>query len=99
MQDIFRSQFRLPHELADKLREASEASGRSMNAEVVSRLESSFAMAKTQEPGFVQLVNRLLEATGQEVVEDGLTLKLSIQVSKDGETEASSTPKAKQPKK
>lgn len=42
MQDIFRSQFRLPQELADKLREAAEGSGRSMNAEVVARLQDSF---------------------------------------------------------
>lgn len=43
MQDIFRSQFRLPVELADKLRESAEASNRSMNAEVVARLEDSFS--------------------------------------------------------
>lgn len=43
MQDIFRSQFRLPVELADKLRESADASNRSMNAEVVARLEGSFA--------------------------------------------------------
>lgn len=43
MQDIFRSQFRLPVELADKLRESAEASNRSMNAEIVARLEGSFA--------------------------------------------------------
>lgn len=43
MQDIFRSQFRLPVALAERLRESSEASGRSMNAEVVARLEQSFS--------------------------------------------------------
>lgn len=42
MQEIFRSQFRLPVELADKIRESADASGRSMNAEVVARLEQSF---------------------------------------------------------
>lgn len=42
MQEIFRSQFRLPLELADKLRESAEASNRSMNAEIVARLEKSF---------------------------------------------------------
>lgn len=42
MQDIFRSQFRLPLDLADKLRESAEASNRSMNAEIVARLEKSF---------------------------------------------------------
>lgn len=43
MQDIFRSQFRLPVALAEKLRASSETSGRSMNAEVVARLEQSFS--------------------------------------------------------
>ena len=43
MNDTFRSQFRLPSELADQLRDAADASGRSMNAEVVARLEQSFA--------------------------------------------------------
>lgn len=42
MNDTFRSQFRLPHELADKLRSAAEASGRSLNGEVVARLQDSF---------------------------------------------------------
>lgn len=42
MNDIFRSQFRLPVELADKLRISAEDAGRSMNAEVVARLEGSF---------------------------------------------------------
>lgn len=49
MNDLFRSQFRLPQELADQLRRAAESSGRSMNAEVVARLESTFA-ASTATP-------------------------------------------------
>ena len=32
----------MPVELADKIRESADASGRSMNAEVVARLEQSF---------------------------------------------------------
>ncbi|MGN1057176.1 MAG: Arc family DNA-binding protein [Comamonas sp.] len=42
MNDLFRSQFRLPNELADKLRDAAQESGRSLNAEVVARLQSTF---------------------------------------------------------
>lgn len=40
--DTYRSQFRLPWDLYDRLKEASETSGRSLNAEVVARLEASF---------------------------------------------------------
>lgn len=47
MQDEHRSQYRLPHELADKLRQAAAASGRSLNAELVARLDASFADQET----------------------------------------------------
>ena len=50
MQEIFRSQFRLPVELADKIRESADAEGRSMNAEVVARLEQSFQERASQSP-------------------------------------------------
>lgn len=38
----FRSQFRLPADLADRLKAEAEKNNRSMNAEVVARLEKSF---------------------------------------------------------
>lgn len=41
-EDIYRSQFRLPMPLYEDLKEAAEESGRSLNAELVSRLEHSF---------------------------------------------------------
>lgn len=47
MQEIFRSQFRLPVDLADKLRASAEASGRSMNAEIVARLEETITRQQT----------------------------------------------------
>lgn len=40
--DHFRSQFRLPSELYDRLKESAEREGRSLNAEIVARLEASF---------------------------------------------------------
>lgn len=42
MNDIFRSQFRLPADLADQLRDAADGAGRSLNAEIVVRLQQSF---------------------------------------------------------
>lgn len=43
MPDTHRSQYRLPADLYDKLLEAAQASGRSLNAELVARLQGSFA--------------------------------------------------------
>lgn len=40
--DHFRSQFRLPNDLYERLRESAEREGRSLNAEIVARLEASF---------------------------------------------------------
>lgn len=40
--DIYRSQFRLPYDLYEKLKEAADAKSRSVNAELVARLADSF---------------------------------------------------------
>lgn len=58
MQEIFRSQFRLPQDLADKLKEAADERGRSMNAEIVERLEGSFKR-HPDEGALQQLASRL----------------------------------------
>lgn len=65
MHEIFRSQFRLPGELADKIRESADASGRSMNAEVVARLERSFQESSiaTAWPELEALTQRIRENT------------------------------------
>lgn len=42
MNDLHRSQFRLPYVLYDRIKAAAEANKRSINAEIVSRLEASF---------------------------------------------------------
>lgn len=49
MNDIFRSQFRLPADLAERLRVAADEAGRSLNAEIVVRLEGSFRPRGTAE--------------------------------------------------
>lgn len=43
MEDTFRSQFRLPYPLYEKLKAVAEESNRSLNAEIVARLQSTFA--------------------------------------------------------
>lgn len=49
MNDLYRSQFRLPYPLYEQLKAASEASSRSLNAEIVARLERSFTAEKEVE--------------------------------------------------
>lgn len=48
MEDIYRSQFRLPYSLYEQLKEASEQNHRSVNAELVARLEESLKKPPTQ---------------------------------------------------
>lgn len=62
MNDTYRSQFRLPFDLADKLRDAAEASGRSMNAEIVARLEASFEPLVATSPPAMERAIRELES-------------------------------------
>jgi hypothetical protein len=45
MEDLYRSQFRLPHDLYELLKAAAHQEGRSVNAEVVARLQRTFAHA------------------------------------------------------
>lgn len=41
-QDVYRSQFRLPQSLYEELKKAADENHRSLNAELVARLESTF---------------------------------------------------------
>ncbi|MEB3843538.1 Arc family DNA-binding protein [Pseudomonas guariconensis] len=43
-EDLYRSQFRLPYPLYEKLKAAAESNRRSVNAELVARLEESLAI-------------------------------------------------------
>lgn len=45
-EDQYRSQFRLPYSLYDQLKSAADAEKRSVNAEIVLRLEASFVAAE-----------------------------------------------------
>lgn len=44
MEDIYRSQFRLPYSLYEQLKKSADASRRSINSELVARLENSFLL-------------------------------------------------------
>lgn len=44
---------RLSEELRDKIKESAKAHNRSMNADIVARLESSFAINESYFPGYI----------------------------------------------
>lgn len=58
--DFIKTALRLPRDLHEQIQKASESSGRSMNAEIISRLESSF------EPHKISKIIELLEAWSTE---------------------------------
>jgi hypothetical protein len=57
MEDIVRSQLRVPLPLYDRLKEAAERAGRSLNAEIVFRLARSFETSG--EAGAAELAEKL----------------------------------------
>lgn len=73
--DQHRSQFRLPYPLYERLKAAAEAQKRSLNAEIVTRLEASFETGGDTVERLAQILGerdaRLLEeikATVQELI-------------------------------
>lgn len=65
LQDKF--MLRLPEGMRDRIKAASEVSGRSMNAEIVARIEQSFQRETAMEEMLVALDSRMraIEAEGQ----------------------------------
>lgn len=60
MEDTYRSQFRLPYQLYELLKKAADANRRSVNAELIARLEASFP--ELTMPQFVDLYSHFKEA-------------------------------------
>ncbi len=77
MEEIFRSQFRLPIELADKLRDSAKESGRSLNAEVVARLDGSFNVVSSVRESVPRVLETLERALDNAALERGV-LKLNL---------------------
>ena len=62
MEDTYRSQFRLPQSLYEKLKASAEQSGRPLNTELVRRLEVSFATPEQPpDPRSVELLEQVLD--------------------------------------
>lgn len=73
MDDIYRSQFRLPYPLYEKLKDSAETYHRSLNAEIVARLEESIAADNAELDATTSDLIRL-QATLTLVMLDGLDL-------------------------
>ena len=73
MDDLYRSQFRLPWWLYEELKKKAEAAGRSLNAEVVRRLETSL---ETEE----FLNQHVADPEGQAAVLEVMTLIRQLDV-------------------
>lgn len=48
--DVYRSQFRLPYDLYEQLKAAADSNKKSVNAELVARLQASFADEPRRQP-------------------------------------------------
>lgn len=63
--DTFRSQFRLPWTLYERLKDSSERSGRSLNAEIVARLQASM---DSEGKGGADKIDEAAEAVAEHIV-------------------------------
>ncbi|TWH63817.1 Arc-like DNA binding dprotein [Azomonas agilis] len=61
MEDLYRSQFRLPYSLYEQLKASAETHHRSINAELVARLEASFGSDQQIDLIAERLAKRLVE--------------------------------------
>lgn len=68
-----RFQVRMPDGLRDRLRDAAAANGRSMNSEIVARLDASFGGGGPLTPDeAITLITRLVNGTGLRItLEEG----------------------------
>jgi predicted DNA-binding protein len=76
---------RMPQELRERLAEVAKKSGRSMNAEIVARLEESLDDTIQRGMAFSGVLNRLLDAENLQITDNGvrLTLKIDVEPTKE----------------
>lgn len=67
MDDTIRSQFRIPAPLYEKLKDAAQVARRSVNAELVFRIEQSFDTVSLQTATSAEVVRELVHRFGGEV--------------------------------
>jgi hypothetical protein len=84
MEDLYRSQFRLPYSLFDQLKAAADKSGRSVNAEVVSRLTDSFVEERVIGGIVERLADRLARPENKSELE--ALLEIIFRLTEEGST-------------
>jgi len=81
MEEIYRSQFRLPYSLYESLKKSADANRRSVNAELIARLEESFGpqesavereyrlnqIRKKAAPGIEEILSGVSDAIRREI--------------------------------
>lgn len=79
MDDIYRSQFRLPYSLYEQLKKSADANHRSVNAELVARLEASFSsdVASLLPPGLRGRVEESAKLHNRSVADEIYVLLLA----------------------
>lgn len=68
---------RFPDGMRDQISAAAKASGRSMNAEIIARLQESFIHPKDRIPGSPEEIKAFAEGVAQALIEGGWSPNLS----------------------
>ncbi|MGU8077053.1 Arc family DNA-binding protein [Burkholderia pyrrocinia] len=76
MNDIYRSQYRLPWALYEQLKESAEKNRRSLNAELVARLQSTFPQLEVHAGAELQSVRDSIStmSLGEVMTSDEITV-------------------------
>lgn len=69
MNDIYRSQFRMPYSVYENLKEAADQNHRSVNAELVARLENSFCENSPHNNPEAALLHKLYSESSERLAE------------------------------
>lgn len=75
MEEIYRSQFRLPYSLYEQLKASAEKHQRSINAELVAALQSHYCGASFGLPQVIEQVTQQLDQTKGVSVEINIHIK------------------------
>lgn len=68
---------RMPEGMRDQLKDAAKTNNRTMNAEIVARLQESFAHPKDRIPGSPEEIKAFAEGVAQALIEGGWSPNLS----------------------
>lgn len=92
MNDIYRSQFRMPYSVYENLKEAADQNHRSVNAELVARLENSFNANSTHNNPEAELLHKLYNESSKRLAElEKITNKGSMELIEINSEQATNT--------